>query len=531
MIFIRLYQEKGKGKERLKQRSRTEYSVMNTTVAVISQAMAIFMGFFTRVVFTRMLTEGYVGINGLFTDILNILSLSEFGVGTAITYALYIPIARGDIKKQQILMRMFRNFYRGTACFVLVAGVSLIPFLDMLMKDRPDVDHLVLIYLLYLLNSVVSYLLIYKKTLVDAHQMSYLSVLYHNGFLILQDICQIVILLLTKNFILFILTAVACTIMGNLCMSRKADALFPYLKEQCLEKLSKNEQKNILNNVKAMLMHKFGYVAVSNTDNLLISGFVSVAAAGIYSNYYLIIGSIKQVLEQALQGVAASVGNLGVTEKKEKINEIFHQMFFIGYWISGIAGICLFELLNPFVDISFGKKYLFDEGIVLILCINFFINGTRRLVVVFKESMGLFWYDRYKAVIEAALNLVISIIFVQKFGISGVFLGTLLSTVLTSVWVEPYVIYKHCFQKPVWRFFVRYVVYIFIMAIAWTVTECCGRLLRGNAIFTLFYRGVVCMVVPNILLWIIFRRTKEWKKTSGLIRKVIWKICKRGRRK
>ena len=167
---------------------------MNTSVAFVAQVSAILMGFFTRVVFTRMLSEGYVGINGLFTDILNILSLSELGVGTAITYALYVPIAKGDIKKQQILMRMFRTFYRMTALFVMAAGLCLIPFLDILMKDRPDVDHLVLIYCLYLLNSVVSYLLIYKKTLIDAHQMNYITVLYHNGFLVLQDICQIIIL-------------------------------------------------------------------------------------------------------------------------------------------------------------------------------------------------------------------------------------------------------------------------------------------------------------------------------------------------
>ena len=161
---------------------------MNTTVAFAAQAAAILMGFFTRVIFTRTLSEGYVGINGLFTDILNILSLSELGVGTAITYALYGPIAKKDIEKQQILMRMFRTFYRMTAAFVLTAGLCLIPFLNVLMKDRPDVDHLVLIYLLYLLNSVVSYLLIYKKTLVDAHQMNYITVLYNNGFLVMQDI-------------------------------------------------------------------------------------------------------------------------------------------------------------------------------------------------------------------------------------------------------------------------------------------------------------------------------------------------------
>ena len=514
----------------MKQKSRTEYSVMNTSVAFVAQISAILMGFFTRVVFTRMLSEGYVGINGLFTDILNILSLSELGVGTAITYALYGPIARKDIKKQQILMRMFRTFYRMTAGFVLAAGVCLIPFLDVLMKDRPDVDHLVLIYLLYLLNSVVSYLLIYKKTLVDAHQMNYITVLYHNGFLVLQDICQIIVLLTTRNFVLFLMVAVACTITGNVCMSRKADALFPYLKEPCHEKLPQEERQDILKNVKAMLMHKLGNVVVNNTDNLLISGFVGVVTAGIYSNYFLVIGSVRQVLEQALQGVAASVGNLGVTEESDKVIRIFNQLFFIGYWLYGFAGICLFEMLNPFVELAFGKQYLFQKEIVLVLCINFFINGTRYAVLIFKESMGLFWYDRYKAIAEAVLNLGISIALVTHFGVVGVFAGTFCSTVLTSVWVEPYVIYKYRFHKPVWQYFGKYSIYLAVMAIVWAVTDVCCRLVNGNAFFNLLYRLLVCLVIPNILIYLSYRKTRECKDILLLVKKVIGKISEKMRK-
>ncbi len=514
----------------MKQKSRTEYSVMNTTVAFAAQVSAILMGFFTRVVFTRTLSEGYVGINGLFTDILNILSLSELGVGTAITYALYGPIARQDIKKQQILMRMFRTFYRMTAAFVLIAGLCLIPFLNVLMKDRPDVDHLVLIYLLYLLNSVVSYLLIYKKTLVDAHQMNYITVLNHNGFLVLQDVCQIIVLLTTGNFVLFLVVAVVCTISANIRMSRKADVLFPYLRENCKEKLPQEERQDILKNVKAMLMHKLGNVVVNNTDNLLISSFVGVVTAGIYSNYYLVIGSIRQVLDQALLGVAASVGNLGVTEDKERVGQVFDQLFFIGYWIFGFAGICLFELLNPFVELAFGRQYLFQREIVLILCINFFINGTRRAVLIFKESMGLFWYDRYKAVAEAVLNLGISIVLVTHFGVAGVFAGTFCSTVLTSVWVEPYIIYKHRLEKPVSAFFIKYGLYLLVMAAVWGITELCCRYWQGTPFFTLVYRGIICLTVPNILLWAVYRKTENWKKTSGLLKRIMKKICRRDRR-
>ena len=500
---------------------------MNTSVAFVAQVAAILMGFFTRVVFTRTLSEGYVGINGLFTDILNILSLSELGVGTAITFALYEPIARNDIKKQQILMQIFRKFYRMTAAFVLGAGLLLIPFLDVLMKDRPDVDHLLLIYLLYLANSVISYLLIYKKTLVSAHQLNYLTVLYHNGFLVIQDICQIVVLLVTGNFILFLTVAILCTLTGNICMSRKADQLFPYLKENCTDRLPEKEKNEIVKNVKAMMMHKLGNVVVNNTDNLLISSFVGVVSAGIYSNYFLIIGSVRQVLDQALQGVTASVGNLGAMEAEKKVQKVFRLLFFIGQWVYGLAAICLFELLNPFVELAFGKKYLFTKEIVLILCVNFFINGTRKAVIIFKESMGAFWYDRYKAIVEAVLNLVISIVLVIKLGIFGVFAGTFLSTVLTSVWVEPYILFKYRFRQSPAGFYLQYAGNMLLMAGAWFLTDVCCGFFHAGPFGSLVVRLLICAVIPNVFLWLVYRKTEEWQEVFELIKRIIGKIWMR----
>ena len=273
-----------------------------------------------------------------------------------------------------------------------------------------------------------------------------------------------------------------------------------------------------------MLMHKLGNVVVNNTDNLLISSFVGVITAGIYSNYYLVIGSIRQVLDQALQGVAASVGNLGATEDSKRVSRIFDQLFFIGYWIYGFAGICLFELLNPFVELAFGKQYLFQREAVLVLCINFFVNGTRKAVLIFKESMGLFWYDRYKAIAEAVLNLGISILLVTHFGVVGVFAGTFCSTVLTSVWVEPYIIYRYRFQKPVREYFGRYSLYLIVMALAWVVTEFCCQMFNGSAVFNLFYRLLVCLIIPNGLLYLFYRKTKEYQEVLLLAKSVIRKL-------
>lgn len=491
-------------------KSRTEYSAKNTTVALISRLTAIFMGYVLRVVFTHTLSESYVGVNGLFLDIINVLSLSEMGVGTAITYALYRPIAEGNIEKQKSLMRMFGRFYRMVALLVAVAGAALIPFFDIVIKDYRSVDHLILIYILYLVNTICSYLLIYKKTLMDAHQLNYIGTFYLTMSWVVQDVLQILVLVFTKNFILFLLINIFTTVICNLCISRKADKLYPYLRDKEAEMLPKQERKEIFQNIRAMLMHKAGTVIVNNTDNLILSAFAGLASVGSYSNYYLVIGSIRQLLTQVFQGITASVGNLGVTEKKERVKKVFEAIFFLGQWMYGLAVICLYELINPFVEMSFGKQYLFSGEVVLILCVNFFVNGMRNAALIFRDSLGLFWHDRYKAIAEAVLNLVISIVLVKQLGVAGVFLGTFISMMLTSVWVEPYILYKYEFQMSCGGYFARYLAYIVVIGAAWYITDVCCRMIVGSAGMVLFGRICISLAVPNLIFLIVYCRTKEF---------------------
>lgn len=495
----------------MSEKSRTEYSARNTTIAMFSRVIAIVMGYATRVVFTHTLSESYVGINGLFTDILNVLALSELGVGTAITFALYRPIAEKDIEKQKSLMKLFQALYRIVALLITAAGLLVIPFMDYFVHDAYDVDHILLIYLLYLLNSVVSYLFIYKKTLVDAYQLSYIGVMYHTVFLLIQDVIQMVILVTTHNFILFLLIYLFCTVGNNICMARKADKLYPFLRDKDIKPLDKEEKSSIIRNIRAMLMHKIGTVVVNNTDNLLISVMVGIVSVGKYSNYYLIIGSIRQVLDQAFQGITASVGNLGVTEEKERVGEVFRSSFFIGQWFYGFATICIYELVNPFVVISFGEDYLFSRNIVFVLCMNFFVTGMRQATLVFRDSMGLFWYDRYKSLFEAVINLVVSIVLTLQFGIVGIFLGTFVSTMTTSFWIEPYVLYRKKLHAPVYPYFIRYGIYTLVVIAAGLLTDLFCSMVGGGPVQVLVVRLFICASVPNLLLLLCYHRTWEFR--------------------
>ena len=504
-------------------KSRTEYSARNTTVAMISRISAIIMGFALRVVFTRTLSESYVGLNGLFLEIISVLSLSEMGVGTAITFALYKPIAEGNIEKQKSLMRMYCWFYRIVALVVLGAGLCIIPFLSILIKDYASVDQVIVIYLLYLVNAVCSYLFIYKRTLMDAHQLQYIGTFYMTMSWVLQDILQIGILIFTKNFVLFLLVNILTTIICNVCTTRRANKLYPYLADKQIEPLEAQERKSIFRNIKAMLMHKVGDVVVCSTDNMILSAFVGLTSVGCYSNYYLVIGSISQLLDQMFAGITASVGNLGVTAERTRVRKVFEASFFAGYWLYGLSAICLYELINPFVELSFGRQYLFAGEIVLILCVNFYVKGMRRATLIFRDSLGLFWYDRYKAIVEAVLNLVISIVLVQYMGTIGVFLGTLISTSLTSVWVEPYILYKHEMKSSVLPYFGKYICYTFVLAIGWLATDWLCNQIAGGLGTILILRLAVCVTIPNLLFLLVYARTGEfrflWEKLKMLLQR------------
>lgn len=503
------------------ERSRTEYSARNTSVALVAKVIAILAGFITRIVFTNTFSQDYVGVNSLFSDILRALAFSDLGIDTAVTYALYRPIAEGDIEKQKTLMKMFRNLCRIAAFLVFGIGISIIPFIIRLIKYQNGIDRLILIYLLYLMNSVMSYFMVYKKILIEAHQLSYICVLYQTGSLILQDILQIIVLLYTKNFLLFVSVMSLCTFLNNFFISKKADSIYPYLKDKQVSALSKMEKKGIYQNIRAMLWHKLGKVFVNNTDNLLLSSIVGIISNSQYSNYYLIIGSITQILEQFFHGIIASVGNLGVKEELKHVQKVFETSFFVGQWIFGLCTICIFETINIFIEICFGDNYVFQSNITLILCLNFYFTGMRQAVLVFRDSMGIFWYDRYKSLLEAIVNLLVSIFLGIQLGVSGIFWGTLVSIGTTSFWIEPYVLYKYCMKSSCKSYFLRYGVYTFVTVILWYGEDLVCRKITGDLWAICIKRGLFCILITNLCYLLFYHKTKEFKLLFEKMRMIL----------
>lgn len=502
---------------------RTIYAMKNVITALAGQALSIVVSFITRIYFVKTLGIDYLGINGLFTEILSVLSVAELGVGSAIIFSLYKPLAEKEEQKVKALLNFYKNIYRVIALIILVGGLALFPFLGVIIKDKTQIPNLHLIYFIFLFNSIISYFFTYKRSLIYADQKSYINSLYQYTFFTLLNITQIILLLLTGNYLFFLFAQSARIILENLLVSRKANQMFPYTKNLKEAKLSKEDRKPIYQNIKAMMFHRLGGVVVSNTDNIIISSFVGVSWVGLYSNYFLITSGINTVCQQFFGSFTAVVGNLNALESKEKSHHVYKVLLLSNFWIFGFCTIALSQLFTPFITLWLGEKFLLNNMIVIFILINFFITGMRKSTLMFRDAMGLFWYDRYKPVFEAIINLIASIPLAKMYGISGVFLGTLISTMLTNFWVEPYILYKYGFKRSSKEYFLKYMVYVVLFIVSGTATMFLCDFITSKTWFAFFARLIVCLFVPNSIFLLCFYKTQEFKflseRAKGIFKK------------
>lgn len=499
---------------------RSKSSAKNLVVALIGQAFGLIISFIARIIFVKFLSDEYLGLNGLFTNLLTMLSLVELGVGSALVYSLYKPLADGDNEKVKSLMDLYRKAYNIIGGVVLIIGILFIPFYRYLISEVPSISHLDFIYILFVLNTAISYFYSYKRSLIICDQKRYIATIYRYVFYFLLNVFQIIVLFLTHNYILYLITQVVFTWLENICISIKADRMYPYLKDKNIKKLDKKELNTISKNVRAMLFHKIGGVVVNSTDNILISKLVGLIAVGMYSNYYLITSALDTITAQFFNAITASVGNLGACTNSKKVKETFNTTFFLNYLIYGVITVCLLILFNPFIEVWLGKKYLFDFGVVLVITICFYLKGIRKTCLTFKDALGLFWQDRYKPIIESIINLVASIILGIKYGVLGIFVGTIISTVTTSLWIEPYVLYKYYFKENIIDYLYRFIKYTLVVVLTYLIVQKIVILISINGILGLLIKGVVSLILSILIMTIVFIKTKEIKHVKKIFKDI-----------
>lgn len=503
---------------------RTKKSAINMITALISQFIIILLGFISRRVMIDSIGVEYLGINGLMNNILTILSLAESGIGVAMIYALYKPLADNDIPKIKALMNFYKNTYRLLAIFTALIGLSILPFLDYFMKDN-TVENASIIYLMFLFSSVSSYLYSYKISMNNADQNKYLSTIFNTVTQILVLIIKVLILYLTENYILFLSIDIGSTLIKNIIFSRMMDKRYPYLKEKSKDKLDNQTREALYTNIKSLFFGKIGYILSTSSDNLVISSMINVKTVGLYSNYTTLTSSVTGFVGVFISSISASIGNLMAKESKDKVYEIYKISSFINFWLYGFSSICLFCLSEPFIALWLGEEYIMGKGVLILIVLNFLIGGLMAPIDSIKSAAGLYKPDRFVPIIAAVVNLSLSIILVKSFGLSGVFIGTLISTLLFSFWIKPMLVYKHIFKRNVLEYFIDISFKIFVTIICsflcWIIGE---QLFSEYTILNLMLRLIICIVIPNGLIVLFTFKTKEFKYIMGIIRSIIIKF-------
>lgn len=431
--------------------SRTKNSIRNIIFSFGFQLITLLLSFVNRTIFIWILGVNYLGISGLFSDILSMLSLADLGFSVALTYSMYKPLANHDYKKLAGLINLYKKVYRIIAAAVTIIGLAIVPFLKYLVHLDKPIPGLTLYYLLFLANTVASYLVVYKTSILTADQKEYVLNKYRSIFSILQTIFMILFLWLTHNYTVYLCVQVFFTYAMNFYCSHVAEKEYPFIKEKI--ELPFKEVKSIFKNLYSVFIYKVSTVLLNATDNTLISVLVGTSMVGYYSNYSMIITSATNLINTLFYSLTASLGNLVVQESEERRYKVFQMMQSVSVILSTIC-ICGFTfLIQDFIRLWLGSSFILDEKILFAIICNFYLGISLLPVWVYREATGLYNQTKYVMVITAIINLGLSIWWGNIFGVAGIIFASVIARLVTYVWYEPVLLFKEYFNESSWVYF------------------------------------------------------------------------------
>jgi len=490
--------------------SRTSNITKNAFVVLATQVVNLLFAFANRTLFIKFLGESFLGLDGLFTSILTIFTLAELGIGNALIFSLYKPLATGDTKKAQQLLHLYDVSYRWIIGVVLVVGLVLIPFLKAIVNvDLSELGiNIYVVYVLFLLNTTSSYFLAFRQAILVVNQKQRVVSLYQTMIKILVCSLECIVLIFSKSYYIYLLIRVVGNYICAIWISRKAKTEYPELCIVNKEPLPKEETQRIKKDVFALFIRRVGGVVLSSTDNIIINSYISLAMVGVYSNYVLIVTSIQGITAQVLSSMTASIGNFVATNTKSEVHNAFKLYSMITYLVYGFCSICFIMLINPFIELLWGTDFLLSRTALFLIVMNFFFYGFQTAINTFRDTTGLFVQGKYRSLASASVNLLSSLVLVQYLGIEGVILGTIVSRVFVSAWYDPYILYKNIFkQRPV-KYFVRFVEYFLCTFVsAYTINT---FVVFGELNWFTFILLALVAVLASFILILPFIRTKEF---------------------
>ena len=501
---------------------RSSNIIKNIIFGLGSTILTTLFSFVVRTLFIYKLGAVYLGVNGLLSNILSMLSLAELGIGSAITFSLYKPLAEKDEVKINSLMAYYKKTYRNIGIFIFVAGILLTPFLNFFIKDGENISNLTIIYLLYLSNTAYSYLFSYKRTIVHSDQKGYIITKYSTMFKIMLSVIQVTYLLIAKNFIVYLILQFGVGVIENIYVNNKINKMHPYLNAKNSKKLDNKELKNIKENINGLMLHKIGGYFISGTDNIIISKFINITSVGLFSNYTMLLSTVEMLINSIMFSFTASFGNMLSTESIEKVYKKFKTLNFINFWMYGFSTIAFYFLLNPFISLWIGDKFQLSYTVILLLCINYYICSAKRSLEIMKIAAGIYKQDKYTTLIQAVINIVISLAFVGKYGLAGVVLGTLMSNIFIALFMLPYYVFKYVFNKNPFNYLKTYFSYtIYYLCQIIFIKQLFNIVNVENDIIEFIIYVIIITIVPNLINLIAFHKFEEFKDLEYIFKRKI----------
>lgn len=498
---------------------RTQRSFINVATTVITNFIIFFTAFAVQRVLVHTMGGDYNGLNGLFGSIISMMSLADLGIGTAIIYHMYRPVAEEDHKRINSLLHFYKKCYMGISGVILLIGIVVSFFLPALVGDAEVHDNIYLIFALFLIDCLCSYFLAYKKSLLYASQMNYVADFIYFVIYILQNAAQIFVLLAFQNFILFLVVKSLGKCISNLILSVYIGRKYPYTRDKQVKPVERETRQDIYLKVRGLLFHKIGKLLVTGSDSLVLTGVLGISAMNLYANYHLIIGGITGLLNKIFETLTNSVGNFLLDSDQDRRLDVYKKIDFINFWFFGCVAAGIYAVIQPLILLWMGEDFLFGKTVVFVLVINFYLEGMRASVTTFKEAAGIFHEDRRIPVVEAVLNLIISIVLAKFMGISGVFLGTILSSAVVYLYSYPKYVCRPLFQMSYGKYVGQTFRHLMLLFVILGLTELAVRPMENwNPWVRFFTAGTASVVVFHAIFFLLYGRSSEMRFYIDFVR-------------
>ena len=498
--------------------SRTENIKRNVLWGYIAQIGVLLLSFLGRRLFLHFLSVDYLGVNGLYTNVLQVLSLAELGLGTAITFSLYKPLASGDEAYIRSLVRYARRLYLFIALAVLAIGLALIPFLPRIVNSELPLSQLILYYVLYLVNSTMSYFVAHKSALVAASQNHRLQKRVELGMAFFAQVLHIAVLLLWHNYTVYVVATLLCTALSNLALGVIVDKRYPYLRDKAAPVAV--DRVGIAANIRSTFLYKLGTVAINSTDNILISMLVSTAAVGLYSNYLVVVYAVQGFVSTVTVSLLSGIGSLHAESNRARMLEVFDVMLLTYHAVAAACGVCFFYLFNDLIPIWLGTAYLLDTPTVFAIAFNFYLTNAISPIWMFRESTGLFNRVKYLMLVTAFCNIVLSVIFGKLWGTFGILIASAAARILTAFWYEPMILFQNVFDAGASHYWRRQAKYFLCTLLT---AALCLPLARApwRSLPFLAIKGIAFFAVTGGVFYLACRKTPEFAEARGMVRKLV----------